>query len=61
MCGIDSSHQDSKMEGMSNISLVERERGVCVRKMDREKKRGEDKPGMERLGPGSTETSKPWA
>lgn len=25
MCGLDSSHQDSKMEGMSNISLVERE------------------------------------
>lgn len=28
MCGIDSSHQDSKMEGMSNISLVEREGSV---------------------------------
>lgn len=29
--------------------------------MDREKKKREDKLGMERLGPGSTETSKPWA
>lgn len=38
MCGLDSSHQDSKMEGMSNISLVERE--GSVKDGQREEKEG---------------------